>query len=247
MNRSLIVAALAGVAAVALLVVGGTYSAPTHSIDVGPNRLASGVLRLDLTGGDAAADLSFAGLMPGQRSERLMWLATNDAFSTVDATLALTVDRLVDRPGLCDTAVSKARAEIASGVDGCRVEGESAAGTPVQGNLSRLVELEVRYAPAGDSPAACARGAAERALLPAGGPGNIRALAGAATPLVLRAADGSRTLALAPGAGVCLAVGLNWAPGVNSAAADREHPLDNAAEGDTLSVRVVFSLTQVHG
>lgn len=246
MNRSLIVATLAASAAVALVAVGGTHSAPTHSVDVGPDRLGAGVLRLDLAGGDAAATLSFADLMPGQRSQRLVWLATNDPFSTTAATLALTIDQLTDRPGPCDTTVSKARAEIDSGIGGCTVHGDSAAGTPAQGNLSRLVELDVRYAVASDSPASCAHTDPARVLLPTAGPGNLRTLAANGTPMSLRRADGSGEPALPPGAGVCLAVALNWPPGVNSAAPDRDHPLDNAAEGDTLRVRVVFSLTQAH-
>jgi hypothetical protein len=241
-NRSLIVATLAALAAVALVVVGATYAAPTRSVDVGPDRLGAGVLQLDLAGGDAAATLTFAGLMPGHRTDRLMWVATNDPRSTTEATLALTIDHLVDRPGPCRLTVSKARAEIASGIGGCTVEGESAAGTPAQGNLSRLVELDVRYA--GAAPGSCAQADPAELLLPATGPGNLRTLAGASLPL--KRADGTGELSLAPGTGVCLAVGLNWPPGAYSAAPDRDHPLDNAAEGDTLSVRVVFSLTQVH-
>jgi hypothetical protein len=91
-----IVAGLAALAAFALALTGATYSAPTQSVDVGGNQLRAGVLRLDLSGGDARARLAFPGLMPGGRSATRMWLAANDASSPVAATLAVRFDRLRD-------------------------------------------------------------------------------------------------------------------------------------------------------
>jgi hypothetical protein len=99
------VAGLAVLAAFALALTGGTYAAPTRSVDVTGNHLRAGVLRLDLSGGDAQARLSFPGLMPGGHSAARMWLAANDATSPVAASVALTFDRLRDvgghgRPGI---------------------------------------------------------------------------------------------------------------------------------------------------
>ncbi len=249
MNRRMVVGAAAGAAALALVAVGGTYSVPTQHIDVTPNLARTGVLQLDLTaGGSGDAILSFAGLLPGATSEQLIWLASNDHVSATPATLTLTFDQLSDVPGPCATSLDKAHAEIAAGVGGCVIDGATVTGTPARGNLSRLLTLDVAYAPATETSGSCADTEPDVEVLPSTGPGNVWASAsahgGTGSPVRLQAAGGG-DLIVAPGHGVCLAVRARWTPSDTSQATP-DHPADNAAQGDSFSVRAVFDLEQVH-
>lgn len=248
MDRRLLTGALAAAAAVALGVGGGTYSAFSDSADVPGSTVAAGVLLLDLgPSGSADTAVSFQDLVPGAASARAMWVAANDAASGPAATLRLTLQHLVDVPAPCDTSRGKALGEIASGIGGCAVSGESVSGMPVQGNLSRVLQVDLTAGPATAGSSSCAGGADTAAVaLPWTGRGNLRtaarANAGAGTTVELT--DGATPLILRPGQGVCVTVRVSWPAA--AAASDREHPTDDAAQGDALSLGVRFDLTQVH-
>jgi hypothetical protein len=234
-NGKLASGVLAGVAALALAGVGSTLSAPTGGADIAPNVVRAGVLHLDLgADGQAGTTLSFGGILPGQQRDQLIWVAANDRASTLPGTLALTFGSVHDVAASCDTSLDKARAEITSGIAGCTVRDGQASGTPAQGNLSRKLTLDLRSAVG--SAGACVADAAPRStttgLFAAGG--RTIALGAGAGPVVL-----------APGQGVCVAVSVAW-PETPNASPDPQHPLDNAAQGDSAGVEVRFDLTQVH-
>lgn len=242
MNRRLVVGILAGLAAIALAFVGGTYSNPVGSAQVPENAVGAGVLQLDLHGGGAHAQLDFRTLMPGATDRKLFWLAGNDPVSTMGGTLTLRFDHLADVAAPCSVSRDKALGEIASGIGGCTVSGERISGTPAQGNLSRLLALRVGYDTGAADAASCANDTGYQPLFPDQGPGNLRLDAGHDYVLT----DGSTPLVVSPGHGVCLAVSAVWPPDENPVdQADPEHPVDNAAQGDALGVQVHFTLNQV--
>lgn len=244
MNRRIVSGVLAGLAAVTLAVGGATYSAPVVSSDVAPNIVGVGVLHLDLSGGSAHAGLAFDNLMPGEASRRLFWLASNDALSVTPATLAVTFHDLVDVAAPCDVSTGKALGEQESGVGGCTIAGAQVTGTPRQGNLSRLLAVDVEYGDSSAGSPGCALVADGVSLLEDVSPGNLRSSALRDRTLLLH--NGSDPLVLAPGRGLCLAVTAHWLPGVSSTAeASPQHPTDNAAQGDSFTVDVRFDLAQV--
>lgn len=138
MNGKLASGAVAGVATLALAGLGTTVSAPTSGADVTPNLVGAGVLQLDL-GADGRADTTLVvdGILPGERRDRLVWVAANDRGSTMPGVLRMTVVDVHDTAAACDTSLDKARAETDSGISGCTIRAGVASGTPVQGNLSR--------------------------------------------------------------------------------------------------------------
>jgi hypothetical protein len=243
MNRRLAAGILAGAAAVALGVLGAvraTYSEPVGSAQVPDNAVGVAVLQLDLDGG-ADAELDLTGLMPGQTHGQRFWLAASDPLSSVGGTLTIRFSDLVDTPAACSFSRGKALAEIESGIAGCTVSGEHVTGTPAQGNLSRLIAVQVGYGGTARNAADCGSGDGERSLLADDGPGDLRRLSQDAYQLV----DGGAPMVLSPGEGVCVAVTAAWPPDVNQGHADPEHPTDNAAQGDSLKLRARFQLTQV--
>jgi hypothetical protein len=242
MNRGLVAGVLAGLSAIALAGIGATYSDPVGSSPVRDNTVGAGVLQLDLTGGSADARLEFAGLMPGGSDRHLVWVATNDASSTIVGTIAVRFTDLVDVAAPCAVSRGKALGEIASGIAGCTVSGEQVSGTPQQGNLSRVLAVGIDYAAASGGAAGCGPGDGGWSLLADNGPGDLRTLGREDYQLT----DGTSPLVLLPGQGVCLSVTARWpATGVPVERADPEHPTDDAAQGDALRVGVRFELTQV--
>lgn len=248
MDRRLVSGSVTALAALALALTGaagggGTDAAFTDRTTVPDNTLGAGSLVLDVARpGGAGTELDFDGLLPAAVGSRRMWVVANDPASTPGATLVLTLRNLRDTPAPCATGRSKALAEQASGVPGCVVTPGSVSGTPAQGNLSRLLAVTVTARPG--TAATCAQPGDGTPLL-TGQPGNLYALArgGVGTTVAVVGADGS-PLRLSPGAGVCVEVTATWPPSTTTAP-DPEHPLDNAAQGDSLSVEAVFTLEQV--
>lgn len=102
------------------------------------------------------------------------------------------------------------------------------------GRLSGLLEVGLGVGRPGPAASGCTDTTV--APLPASGPGNLRALAGGAgrrIPLPYPA--GAAPLVLDPGEGVCVSVSASWPPS----------DADGAAQGDSLTVRLVFELSQV--
>lgn len=251
MDRRLVSGTVAGLAAVVLAAGGTTLGAFDDAADVPHSTLGAGVLQLDLhTGGSAGAALSFAGLMPGSRTSKAFWVAASDAASTVPATMSLTVHHLVDVPGRCDISRGKAEGERASGIAGCVITAESVSGTPRIGTASRLLDVRAHYVPTAGGSSRCRADADDSStLLPVSGPGDLYTAArahggqGTTTPIV---DDAGAPLVLLPGHGICVAVSAYWPPDVTDAAhASPDHPVDNAGQGDALTVGVRFDLTQV--
>jgi hypothetical protein len=240
MNRRLTRGVAAGVAALAVSASASALSTGTGAADVSSNIVRGGVLRLGLGAGEPArATLGFDRLAPGQVRTVRVWLATNEPISTVPAVLALTVDAVRDVPAPCAISLGKAQAEIDSGIDGCTIAAGIAAGTPRQGNLSRVLAFDIRYAPSIDGRCSSDPGVP---LVDATDVGNLRAMVGRTT--MLTRPDRSTPLRLAPGHAVCVSVTVRW-PRVGAVVGSPEHPLDNAVQGDSLTVGVRFDLTQV--
>jgi predicted ribosomally synthesized peptide with SipW-like signal peptide len=248
MDRRLVSGTVAALAAILLGTGGGTFAAFDDASDVPDNQAASSLLLLDL-GSDAT--LTFAGLEPGAHTANRMWVATNESQSGVPAEVSVTVRHLVDRPGPCDTSTGKAEGDITSGIPGCTIDADgSISGVPRRGVASRMLDVSASYVPSAVDPHSCGTTApGTSSLLPTSGPGDLRAAAiahhgaGTTTPVV---DDQSRPVRLAPGQGVCVLISAYWPPDVTDAAhASPDHPVDNAAQGDSFSVEVRFDLTQV--
>ena len=244
---------LAGLAAIALSLAmsAGTFAAFDDIADVPANSINAGFLELDLHDSSTpATSLSFTDLRPGIRTGTLIWVPTNDSGSAVPATLNVTVRNVVDFPAPCDTSMGKAQGDITSGISGCVITSDGIEGTPSIGTASRMVDVSAKYDPAARKPSTCVGDTATtRSLFPSSGPGNLNAMAtaggGAGTTMPIVDSLG-RPLTLGPGQGVCLAVSAYWPSDVTDAAhASPDHPVDDAAQGDSFSVDFRFDLSQV--
>lgn len=251
MDRRLVSGSVAAVGAVLLAAGGSTLASFDDAAGVPHNSAGAGVLVLDLHSADSGnAAVRFAGLMPGQHATQRIWIARSDPASTVPSTMSLTITHLVDSPAPCDLSVGKAEGELASHIEGCRVRANAVSGRPAIGVASRLVQFDGSYVPdAGDSASCNSAAAGARSLFTSIGPGDLYTAAhanhgrGTTVPIVDSSAD--RVL-LAPGHGVCVSLDAYFPPGTTDAAhASPRHPVDNAAQGDSLSVQLRFTLTQV--
>lgn len=241
MNRRLARGAGAGVLALAFGAAGSTLSAPIGAADVTPNIVRGGSLLLDLGQGAAGATLGFDHLEPGQQRSVHLWVASNDLLSDVPAELAMTVDAVHDSAAPCATSLGKAQGEIDSRIGGCTIVDGVAAGTPDQGNLSRVLEFDVRYARKIDD--RCPTGDGSPLVAPSAA-GNLRSVEGTTT--LLTEPGGTVPLRLAPGQAVCFSVSVRW-PDAGSAQGSPQHPVDNAVQGDSLTLGVRFDLIQAVG
>ncbi|HEY2272600.1 MAG TPA: hypothetical protein VGH30_07485, partial [Jatrophihabitantaceae bacterium] len=105
MNRKLVLAGVAGLAAIGLAVGGTTYSAFSDFGDINSNAVGAGFLRLDLgENGTGNAALNWGQLAPNDiHATRTIWVASNDGQSVPDANLALTFHNLVDNENGCSS------------------------------------------------------------------------------------------------------------------------------------------------
>ncbi|GAB2457036.1 hypothetical protein [Jatrophihabitans fulvus] len=233
MKRAVLVVVVVFVA-LATATTSASAPSPVHSVDIDGNHVATGALHLDLTGGEGTVDLAVSGLLPGGQSTQRFWVVANAPRSGVDATVSMAISDVRDVPAPCSTSHDKARAEQAAGITGCHVDGDRVSGTPERGVLSRMLSVTVagRSVPSG---AGCSDPAGPGAPVAAG---TLDQLTGKRTPV--RDVDG-RDVRLAPGAGVCLDLSVRWPPDDGSS----DRPRDNAAQGDAVTARVVFTLEQV--
>ncbi len=237
MNRRIVKGVLAAAVALVLATAGRvTDSSPIAAADVGPNLVTGGVLQLRLDRGAESVPVSFTGLMPGGESRRLVWVAREDAGSTMPGTLAVSFASLDDVPGPCATSLDKARAEIDAGIGGCTITATGASGTPERGNLSRALAVDVAYA--GGARDGCRATGPETSLLAPGvRPGDLRDAVRTARSFPVRDAGGP--VVLTPGDGACLAVSASWPAGKAAGGVP-----DNAVHGDSLRVLLRVELTQ---
>ena len=250
MNRQLVLGVLSGLTAIALALGGTTYSALNDFGQVDGNVVGAGFLELSLGPNGAEAPLQFGQVMPGETATRVIWAASLDGASVPDANLYLTFHHLADHAGTCSTSRGKALGEIESGIAGCTVVGDAVGGTPAQGNLSRVLTFQVGYYPGITDEASCA-GAQEpklRTSILAATPGNLHASAmadgGSGARYELMAGTGT-PLVLAGGSGVCVVIDAGWPQNSVTWQPSPDHPSDNAAQGDSLTVDMRFDLNQV--
>jgi hypothetical protein len=244
MNRRVVSGTISALAAIVVAAGSRTLGAFDDETDIPANRVAAGVLQLDLHGGVGETALTFAGLEPGDTAVRRFWIVSNDAASSVSGTPAMTVAPPVDVPGDCAVSRGKALGDLESGIGGCVLTAAGATGTPDRGVASRLLAFTVSVAEVSDA-AACAGIAPGDSILPSAGPGNLADLGRKNATLPLRDPRGFPSV-LAPGHGLCVIVRASWPPDATDAAhATPEHPVDNAAQGDSVSIDVRFTLTQV--
>jgi hypothetical protein len=251
-NRKLVLGVLSGLAAIALAVGGTTYSAFSDFGQVDGNIVGAGFLKLDVAvNGGADAGLDFGVVMPGSTTSQLIWVASVDGGSVPAAELYLRFNNLADHAAPCATSGGKATGEVESGIGGCTVNGETVSGTPVQGNLSRVLSLRVGYYPAIHHAADCAAVPAHEpsTAIMAEAPGNLYTNAtandGAGIRYRLNEPNSAAALTIGPGAGVCVGIDAGWPPDLARAQhPSPQGPNDNAAQDDSLSVDVRFDLVQ---
>ena len=251
MNGKLIKASVAGAAVVALAAGGGTFAAWSDFGNVAGNSVSSGFLKLDLNAGHGSAPLDFSRLAPGMNSFRTIWVASNDGQSVPNANLTITFKNLQDTAAPCATSLGKATADA-----GCTVApDDTISGTPTAGHLSQMLTFQTQYYPQITDPQTCQATLATsypsyNSILPADHPGDMFESATAATPYLLKQADGTTPLVLAPGKGVCIGIGAFWAldsvhyPTGVPHHTNPAYPVDNAAQGDSMTFDAHFDLTQ---
>jgi len=248
MNRRLVMGCVAGLAALAIADGGSTYAAFSDFGDITGNSAAAGMLKLSLgPDGTGILPLDYPKLAPGSNTERTIWFR-NDGQSTPDANLSVTFGNLVDTPADCSVSLGKAQGESASGISGCTITGNAATGTPAQGNLSRVLSFQGYYYPSITTPEACAAlqtadNRSEPTAFFTSGLGNLHTAASTSTRFLLHSAS-STPLVLHPGEGGCVSISAGWEsnPGTTGTP---DTPVDNAAQGDSLTFVVRFDLTQV--
>lgn len=257
MNSKLMKASVAGAAVVALAAGGGTYSALSDYGNIHNNSVGAGFLKLDLNAGHGSAPLDFSSLAPGDNSFRTIWVASNDGQSVPSANLSITFQHLVDKAAPCNTSLGKASADA-----GCSVStdgNDTISGTPTAGHLSQMLTFQTQYYPSITDPQTCQNTLASsypayNSILPADHPGDMfesaGANSGAGTAYTLQDSTGKAPLVLKPGQGVCIGIGAFWALDKAYPAGVPNHtnpayPVDNAAQGDSMTFDAHFDLNQV--
>jgi len=219
LNRKLVMGAMAGVAAIALTVVGATYSLFTDSGLVKDNVVGTGILKLDLARlgqqPSLRAPVGFDNLLPGQESSSAVWLASNDAASTPKGTLAITIANLRDYENGCG---NDSEAEL-DPTCADSSEGDGMLGGELSSAL--LTSIDAWSAPTGGSCAAPS-GATVDTVMPAA---TLRSRL--ATPMAINLPP------VSPGHGYCVRV-------------TEQLPADtgNAVQSDSLAFDLTFTLTQ---
>jgi predicted ribosomally synthesized peptide with SipW-like signal peptide len=245
MNSKLVKASLAGVAAIALAAGGSTYAAFSDFGDIQGNTIGAGFLKLDLraNGTGSNTPISWGQLAPNNlHTQRMVWVASNDGQSVPSATLSVTFKNLVDTAAPCTTSLGKAAAD-----PGCSVDSsDNISGTPTQGLLSRVLNVQTQYYPTIADPATCEHNtdfpAGAVSIFPSHHPGDLHDYANQTFTLKTSSASNAPNLLLAPGHGVCIGIDTYWGGGNDAVAWGG--PVDNAAQGDSLKFDMHFDLTQ---
>lgn len=251
MNTKLLKASLATAAVIALAAGGGTFAAFSDFGNVNGNSVGAGFLKLDLgPNGTGIAPLDFGNFAPGSGTGRQIWVASNNGDSVPNAHLFITLKNLVDTAAPCSTSLGKAQGEIDSGVTGCTINGNTASGTPSQGNLSRVLSFQGYYYPTITDPATCAALTTypqNYVSFFAAGRGDMYPIASGAGTKYELYTDSSKTtpLVLQPGQGGCIGISAGWVAGSDPVNPTVTNPSDNAAQSDSLTFDVRFDLVQV--
>lgn len=228
MNRKLLKASLAGAAVIALVAGGGTYAAYSDFSNVTGNNVGAGTLKLNV-GANAGQDLKFdhVNMAPGAiNAERQVFVTSNDSTSTPSANLFVSLTNLEGTEDGCDGAEAVVDAACSSGP----------VTSPTSGQFIRDATVQwYSYVP--DSPGVCNQSysPAMKTVTPQHG-GSLTALAAqtATTPYALNGSTQAYKLPyLAPGQGLCFAMDVSLAYGVN-----------NASQGDSASFDLHFDLVQ---
>jgi hypothetical protein len=175
-------------------------------------------------------------LAPGVTGHRTVWVASNDGQSVPNANLALTFHNLADQENDCSSNGERA-ADPTCDTDGT-------------GELSKVVNFQTQYYPDVLDPAACQAAAAAyhhpvSSIFPADHPGDLFEYAtGAGHTYQLKDAAGTAPLVLHPGQGVCIGIDSYWPANDAAPHQNAAYPVDNAAQGDSLTFDVHFDLTQ---
>jgi len=229
MNSKLIKASLAGVAAIAVAAGGSTYAAYSDFADVTGNHAGAGTLTLGV-GPNAGQDLKFdhITMAPGGiNAERQVFVTSNNADSTPSANLFVSLTNLQGTENGCD-------GNAEAGVDPACSTGPVT--SPTSGQFIRDATVEwYSYVP--DSPGVCNQSYSPsmKTVTPQHG-GSLAALATqtGTTPYQLNGSTQNYKLPyLAPGQGLCFAMDVSLAYGVN-----------NASQGDSASFDLHFDLVQ---
>jgi hypothetical protein len=255
MNKKILRGSLAGVAVVALVAGGSTFASFSDFGSITGNSAGAGFLKLDLgTNGTGSAPFDFQKLKPGDYTNRTLWIASNDGQSVPKANLYVTLHNLQDTAAPCSTSLGKAQGETDSGVTGCSISGNTASGTPSQGNLSRVLTFQGYYYPGITDPAACAalnngNGTypSNRTSFFASARGDMTGIASGAGTKYELMSSGTTPLVLSPGQAGCIGIGAGWVSGSDPASPSATHPSDNAAQGDSMTFDARFDLVQSDG
>lgn len=217
MNRNVIKASLAGVAAVALLAGGTTYASwSDFSIDEG-NTVGAGTLTLTAVDGQGTGSSTFDDLRlaPGQGQDQWTKVVSNDGTSVPDATLAVSI---IDYVGT---------------EDGCNGNGEVLADPDCAvlssgGEFGRDAQVVVRAHRVSSLTADCSQGSAQYTAIA------TQSLNSAVSTgsLKFKDANGADAI-LAPGDVLC--VGATVSLPASS---------DNATQGDSGAFSIRFDLVQ---
>lgn len=229
MNRKLILGAVAGVAAIGLAVGGTTYAAYSDFGNVTGNNVGAGTLKLNV-GPNAGQDLKFdhVTMAPGGiNAERQVFVTSNDGSSTPSANLFVSLTNLQGTEDGCD-----GNGEVL--VDPACTTGPASGPTAGQFITDATIQW-YSYVP--DSPGVCNQSYSPsmKTVTPQHG-GSLAALASqtAVTPYELDGTSQAYKLPyLAPGQGLCFAMSVSLAYGVN-----------NASQGDSASFDLHFDLVQ---
>lgn len=233
MNKKLVKAALAGVAAIGLIGGGSTLAAWSDFGNIKDNSIGAGFLKLNLngqTGSTAAAPISWGKLAPGMSGQRMIWIASNDGQSVPKGNLSITVSNLQNQENSCSS-----NSEVVAD-PGCANAGD-------QGELSHILNVQSSYYPEIKDANACATypGQGGYNAFWASNQGDLDTAVGKTYPL--KEPTGNANLVLSPGEGVCVGLSAYWPQNpsnqVSGANAD-----DNVAQGDSLSFDIRFDLTQ---
>jgi hypothetical protein len=224
MNRKLVIGAVAGVAAVALAYGGTTYSAWSDFGDVAGNSVGAGVLTLNL-GPNKGGDVKFDNvkMAPGQiGAERHVFIASNDAASTPDAKLFVSLTNLKGTEDGCSNTNGE-KADDPACVNPAASQGQFITDATIQW-YSYKVKSATECNASNDG------GAANRITNQHGGSLQALATQTAAAPYEL---TGTAMPVLKPGEGLCFAMEASLAKSV-----------DNASQGDSADFNLRFDLVQ---
>ncbi|NJC71084.1 hypothetical protein HC031_15385 [Planosporangium thailandense] len=234
MNKKLVKAALAGVAAIGLIGGGSTLAAWSDFGTINNNSIGAGFLKLDLndqTGTTGAVPISWGKLAPGMTGQRMIWIASNDGQSVPDGNLSITISNLQNQENGCSS--------------NSEVVADPTCGDPNdKGELSHILNVQSSYYPEVKDSKTCATypGQGGYNAFWASNQGDLDTANG--KTYTLKEPNSNSPLVLSPGEGVCIGLSAYW-PHDPSNQVSGANANDNVAQGDSLSFDIRFDLSQV--